>query len=66
MPCINPDSIRTVAGFVGAGGNVGGVVFGIAIQIYGYRKGLGTMGISILVSMALSVGIKIKDYSVIG
>eukprot|EP00553_Chaetoceros_curvisetus_P015962 CAMPEP_0204644286 /NCGR_PEP_ID=MMETSP0718-20130828/1374_1 /ASSEMBLY_ACC=CAM_ASM_000674 /TAXON_ID=230516 /ORGANISM="Chaetoceros curvisetus" /LENGTH=218 /DNA_ID=CAMNT_0051665809 /DNA_START=63 /DNA_END=719 /DNA_ORIENTATION=- len=54
IPYVCPSATGSVAGIVGAGGNVGGVIFLLLIQRYSYEKGFVIMGFAVICSTALS------------
>lgn len=63
VPYVNPPYTGSVAGIVGAGGNVGAVCFGLGFRELDYRKAFNIMGISIVVSSFLSLFISIKGHN---
>lgn len=63
IPYVDPPNTGSVAGIVGAGGNVGAVSFGFGFRQLNYHDAFNIMGGSILFSCALSIFINIKGYS---
>eukprot|EP00538_Stauroneis_constricta_P002322 CAMPEP_0119561328 /NCGR_PEP_ID=MMETSP1352-20130426/17272_1 /TAXON_ID=265584 /ORGANISM="Stauroneis constricta, Strain CCMP1120" /LENGTH=484 /DNA_ID=CAMNT_0007609505 /DNA_START=93 /DNA_END=1547 /DNA_ORIENTATION=- len=63
VPYVNPPYMGSVTGIVGAGGNVGAVVFGLCFRELNYRKAFTIMGSCVLASSVLSAFIFIKGYS---
>jgi len=63
VPYVKPRHIGTVAGIVGAGGNVGGVVFGLGFRSLSYRNGFLMMGAIVIASSFLSFFIKIYGHA---
>ena len=63
VPYVNPRYMGSVSGIVGAGGNVGAVLFGLGFREFDYRTAFVLMGGSVLLSAFLSVFINIKGYS---
>lgn len=62
VPYLNEEFTGTVTGLVGAGGNVGGVVFGVIFRQAASRQdGLLVMGLIILVSSFSTFGLRIKE-----
>merc|ERR1719199_1798736 len=61
VPYVNPKALGSVSGVVGAGGNVGAVVWGLMFMFGDAGKtGYRNLGIIIMASALLSVFIKIK------
>ena len=54
VPYVCPNATGSVAGIVGAGGNVGGVIFLMMIQIWDYEKAFCIIGIVVISSSFLS------------
>mmetsp|Transcript_39208 Transcript_39208/g.80316 ORF Transcript_39208/g.80316 Transcript_39208/m.80316 type:complete len:217 (-) Transcript_39208:204-854(-) len=65
IPYVRPPVTGSVAGLVGAGGNLGGVVFSIIFRYYEYRPAFILMGVIAAASALLSPLIQIKDHSAI-
>mmetsp|Transcript_11104 Transcript_11104/g.30685 ORF Transcript_11104/g.30685 Transcript_11104/m.30685 type:complete len:171 (+) Transcript_11104:412-924(+) len=63
VPYVNPQHMGSVTGIVGAGGNVGAVVFGLCFRELNYNIAFRIMGICVLVSSILSMFINIEGYS---
>jgi MFS transporter, NNP family, nitrate/nitrite transporter len=63
VPYINPDYNGSVIGIVGAGGNVGAVLFGNAFRTLNYAKALDIMGYFTIASAFLSFFIVIEGQS---
>jgi NNP family nitrate/nitrite transporter-like MFS transporter len=63
VPYVDPPSTGSIAGIVGAGGNVGAVCFGLAFRQLEYKPAFMIMGGVIIASAVLSVLINIKGYS---
>ena len=63
VPYVNPRYMGSVCGIVGAGGNVGAVVFGLCFRELDYESAFVIMGCSILVSAVLSAFIYINGHA---
>lgn len=63
VPYIDPPATGAISGIVGAGGNVGAVLFGLGFRNLPYKDAFVIMGSCILVSGALSSLIFIKGQS---
>lgn len=63
VPYINPEYNGSVIGIVGAGGNVGAVIFGNAFRTLSYEKAFDIMGYFTIVSAFLSFFIIIEGQS---
>jgi len=63
VPYVNPPATGSISGIVGAGGNTGAVMFGLAFRQVDYYKAFVVMGSTIMISSALSVLISIKGHS---
>mmetsp|Transcript_17731 Transcript_17731/g.26020 ORF Transcript_17731/g.26020 Transcript_17731/m.26020 type:complete len:475 (+) Transcript_17731:33-1457(+) len=63
VPYVNPPVTGSIAGIVGAGGNVGAVCFGIGFRQLDYYWAFIVMGCTIVFSSVLGVFIFIKGYS---
>ena len=63
VPYVDPLHMGSVCGIVGAGGNVGAVVFGLGFRELNYSKAFGIMGCSILGSSLLSIFISIEGHA---
>jgi len=63
VPYICPGATGSVAGLVGAGGNVGGVLFLLMIQQWNYRSAFEVMGYCVLVSSLLSFLVNIRGHA---
>ena len=59
VPYVDPPSTGAISGIVGAGGNLGAVLFGLGFQQWGYRTGFFIMGFCILASSFLTILIDI-------
>lgn len=65
IPYVRPPVTGSVAGLVGAGGNLGGVVFSIIFRYYEYRPAFILMGVIAAASSLLSPLIQIPDHSAV-
>mmetsp|Transcript_14567 Transcript_14567/g.18418 ORF Transcript_14567/g.18418 Transcript_14567/m.18418 type:complete len:274 (+) Transcript_14567:1-822(+) len=63
VPYVCPRATGSVAGIVGAGGNVGGVIYLFMISKMDYDKGFVYMGWSVICSAFLCLVINIRGYS---
>jgi len=63
VPYVNPPATGSIAGIVGAGGNVGAVCFGLGFRNLDYKTAFIIMGCTILGSAGLSAFIFIKDHA---
>uniref|UniRef100_A0A7S3PUF4 Major facilitator superfamily (MFS) profile domain-containing protein n=1 Tax=Chaetoceros debilis TaxID=122233 RepID=A0A7S3PUF4_9STRA len=63
IPYVCPTATGSVAGIVGAGGNVGGVVFLLMIQQWSYRQGFRVMAFSVLCCSVFSFFIVIRGHA---
>jgi MFS transporter, NNP family, nitrate/nitrite transporter len=63
VPYVDPPATGSIAGIVGAGGNVGAVSFGICFRELDYKPAFYIMGFSILATAAMSSFIYIKGCS---
>jgi len=63
VPDVDPPSTGSIAGIVGAGGNVGAVLFGLGFRQLDYKLAFNIMDLSILGSSLISVFINIKGQS---
>lgn len=63
VPYVNPPATGSIAGIVGAGGNVGAVCFGLGFRNLEYEKAFIIMGCTILGSAGLSALIFIKGHA---
>ena len=61
VPYVNPSFTGSIAGVVGAGGNVGGVAFAIVFRDYDYPRAFMLMGAVAMVSALFSIGFIIRD-----
>eukprot|EP00557_Chaetoceros_sp_GSL56_P011592 CAMPEP_0176486822 /NCGR_PEP_ID=MMETSP0200_2-20121128/5781_1 /TAXON_ID=947934 /ORGANISM="Chaetoceros sp., Strain GSL56" /LENGTH=874 /DNA_ID=CAMNT_0017883565 /DNA_START=199 /DNA_END=2823 /DNA_ORIENTATION=+ len=62
VPYVCPKVTGSVAGLVGAGGNLGGVVFLVMIQEWNYRPAFKVMAVCVICSSFLSFFISIRGY----
>jgi NNP family nitrate/nitrite transporter-like MFS transporter len=62
VPYVDPASTGSIAGIVGAGGNVGAVCFGLGFRQLGYKQAYSIMGSCILISSTFSAFICIKGH----
>jgi NNP family nitrate/nitrite transporter-like MFS transporter len=53
VPYINPAAAGQMAGIVGLGGNLGGIVFGLLFRQFTYQTTFATMGIAALASIVV-------------
>jgi NNP family nitrate/nitrite transporter-like MFS transporter len=60
---INPSVTGSVAGIVGAGGNVGGVAFSLIFRECSYATAFTLMGVVVLSSTLLSLGFSIQGHA---
>lgn len=60
VPYINPLVTGSISGIIGAGGNVGAVIFGIFFREFNPEKAFVLMGIVIMISSILSLFICIE------
>ena len=63
VPYVDPSSMGSVTGIVGAGGNLGAVCFGMAFRNLEYDKAFMIMGFTIIASSFLSVFIHIEGHA---
>lgn len=63
MPYVDPPSTGSIAGIIGAGGNVGAIGFGLFFRQMEYEKAFMTMSFVILGAATLSFFIKIKGHA---
>ena len=59
---VNPAAMGSISGFVGAGGNVGGVVFSFIFREYNYRPSFEYMGWIVMFSALFTVLISIPGH----
>jgi NNP family nitrate/nitrite transporter-like MFS transporter len=62
VPYVNPKYTGTIAGIVGGGGNLGGVVFGFGFRSLSYTAAFLMMGSLVLVSSFLTFFIRIPGH----
>jgi NNP family nitrate/nitrite transporter-like MFS transporter len=62
VPYVNPAQTGSIAGIVGAGGNVGAVLFGLGFRQLSYKQAFTLMGSVILVSSLLTMFVTIKGH----
>mmetsp|Transcript_38741 Transcript_38741/g.54555 ORF Transcript_38741/g.54555 Transcript_38741/m.54555 type:complete len:135 (-) Transcript_38741:386-790(-) len=63
VPYVLPEATGTVSGIVGAGGNIGGVVFGTIFRRMEFDEAVNIMSGAIFISAALSVFISVKGFA---
>ncbi|KAL7561699.1 hypothetical protein ACA910_016461 [Epithemia clementina (nom. ined.)] len=63
VPYVDPPATGSVSGIVGAGGNMGAVLFGLGFLLFSYRVGFTIMGGAIFVSSMLSFFVTIRGQS---
>ena len=63
MPYICPNTTGSVAGLVGAGGNLGGVIFLLFISEKDYKTAFTTMGYCIMSCSVLVFFVSIKGHA---
>jgi NNP family nitrate/nitrite transporter-like MFS transporter len=63
VPYVDPPSTGSIAGIVGAGGNMGAVGFGLGFRQLGYKSAFIIMGCTILGSSFLSLFLVIKGHA---
>jgi len=63
VPYVNPPVTGSVSGVVGAGGNVGGVVFATLFREYADRKAFASMGWAAMFSAAFTILISIPGHA---
>lgn len=61
VPSILPNHSGKVAGYVGAGGNIGGLILPIAFGAFGYKMGFITMGLCAIIAAFLVKLIVIRE-----
>ncbi|MCS6822778.1 MAG: NarK family nitrate/nitrite MFS transporter [Cytophagaceae bacterium] len=61
VPFINKKALGSIAGIVGAGGNVGAVLFTSLFKTYSHREGLLLVGVSVLILSFLCYLLKFKQ-----
>jgi MFS transporter, NNP family, nitrate/nitrite transporter len=62
VPYIDSPLTGSITGLVGAGGNVGGVIYSIVILENGYSRSFTVMGITVLMGSFLTLGLFIRDH----
>jgi len=62
VPYVNSKFTGSVAGIIGAGGSVGGVVFSLLFKNFEDRKAFTYMGMAAILSSLLTLGIHIKGF----
>ena len=62
VPYVDPSSTGSIAGIVGAGGNLGAVLFGLGFQQLEYRQAFFIMGFAILASSILTLFVDIRGH----
>jgi NNP family nitrate/nitrite transporter-like MFS transporter len=63
VPYINPAATGSVSGIVGAGGNVGAVLFGLCFRQMDYKSAFYVVGFCVLASSLMGLFIVIKGQS---
>lgn len=63
VPYVDPPHMGSVSGLVGAGGNVGGVLFGLGFRAWSYSTAFSVMGAAMMASSLLSAAIYIKGHA---
>jgi NNP family nitrate/nitrite transporter-like MFS transporter len=63
VPYVDPTATGSVAGIVGAGGNVGGVAFGMVFRQLSYKSAFTLMGSIVVAASALTACIFIKGHA---
>lgn len=65
VPYVNPQITGSIVGVVGAGGNVGGIFFGLIFRHYdtNARKAFTLMGLCVMVSSILSAFVRIRGHA---
>ncbi|KAI2498141.1 hypothetical protein MHU86_16339 [Fragilaria crotonensis] len=63
VPYINPAATGSVSGIVGAGGNVGAVLFGLCFRQMDYKSAFYVVGFSVIASSLIGLFIVIKGQS---
>jgi MFS transporter, NNP family, nitrate/nitrite transporter len=62
VPYIDSPITGSITGLVGAGGNVGGVIYSIVILENGYSRSFTVMGITVVMGSFLTLGLFIRDH----
>ena len=62
VPFIDASNTGSIAGIVGAGGNVGAIIFGNIFRLYDYRYAFDYMGFFALLMSLLTPFIVVKSY----
>jgi len=62
VPYVNPVATGSIAGIVGAGGNIGAVIFGFCFMNMSYKSGFYTMGGIIFASAGSTALIRIRGH----
>lgn len=63
VPYVNPTITGSVAGIVGAGGNVGGVAFATIFRQFYYRNAFSAMGWTAMISAVLTFFLFIRGHA---
>lgn len=63
VPYVNPQVTGSISGIVGAGGNVGGVIFATIFREYDYRHSFSIMGWTAMISAICTVPISISGHA---
>ena len=63
IPNVDPAATGSIAGIVGAGGNVGAVIFGLGFRQLNYHNAFVLMGCSVLGSSILTLFIVVKNHA---
>ncbi len=63
VPYVDPANTGALSGIVGAGGNMGAVVFGLFFKYFDYKKAFIAMGATILASSSLVAFVTIPGHA---
>ena len=63
VPYVNPDVTGSISGIVGAGGNVGGVLFATIFRQLQYRNAFAAMGVGAMISSLCTIPVRIPGHA---